>query len=254
MKHLFAILFSLFALSGFSQQKELLIKYDYKDSGYRTQPTGELRAFHVKELFTLTTLMPMGPTAENPLGELHESKAYIYKNRERNQLVSEELALGKYYVMDSLNLFQWQLKEEEINIMGYKCRRAESKYRGRDYVVYFTVELPFKAAPWKFHGLPGVVLKAYSKDKFLSMEAVEIKTINHKPMLNPYRKQKFITWDEYAAYYKKGMKYLMESSKAEDAKMGGKGQGVTAAPPNIEIIMKGNRRTADDILKEYQAK
>ena len=75
------------------------------------------------------------------------------------------------YIKEPLNLFQWKFEPETKTLLGYHCTKATCTFRGRDYVAFFTRELPFKAAPWKFHGLPGVVLEVYSTDNIVKWEA-----------------------------------------------------------------------------------
>lgn len=44
--------------------------------------------------------------------------------------------------------------------MGYKCRKARLKYEGMDSLVSPPPDLPISSGSWKFHGLPGLILKA----------------------------------------------------------------------------------------------
>ncbi|WP_421919145.1 GLPGLI family protein [Marinifilum sp.] len=75
------------------------------------------------------------------------------------------------YIKEPLNLFQWKFEPETKTLLGYHCTKATCTFRGRDYVAFFTRELPFKAAPWKFHALPGVVLEVYSTDNIVRWKA-----------------------------------------------------------------------------------
>jgi GLPGLI family protein len=56
--------------------------------------------------------------------------------------------------------FEWKLQADTTTILGYKCIKATTTFRGRDYEVWFTPFIPIRQGPWKFSGLPGLILKA----------------------------------------------------------------------------------------------
>ena len=64
-------------------------------------------------------------------------------------------------------LFDWQLLDGDSIVCGYSCHKATTIFRGRIWTVWYTLDLPYSDGPWKFCGLPGLVLYAYdSEDKF----------------------------------------------------------------------------------------
>ena len=64
-------------------------------------------------------------------------------------------------------LFDWQLQDGDSIVCGYPCHKAITTFRGRTWTVWYTLDLPYSDGPWKFCGLPGLVLYAYdSEDKF----------------------------------------------------------------------------------------
>jgi GLPGLI family protein len=64
-------------------------------------------------------------------------------------------------------LFDWQLLDGDSIVCGYPCHKAVTTFRGRIWTVWYTLDLPYSDGPWKFCGLPGLVLYAYdSEDKF----------------------------------------------------------------------------------------
>ncbi len=64
-------------------------------------------------------------------------------------------------------LFDWQLLDGDSIVCGYPCHKATTIFRGRIWTVWYTLDLPYSDGPWKFCGLPGLVLYAYdSGDKF----------------------------------------------------------------------------------------
>ena len=99
---------------------------------------------------------------------------------------------------EPLNLFNWKLCNETKDILGYNCNKATCTFRGRDYEAWFTRKIPFKAAPWKFHGLPGVILEVYTTDDFLKWTAKELEIRSPQTKIEfPSKGLKIIELEEY---------------------------------------------------------
>lgn len=54
---------------------------------------------------------------------------------------------------------QWQITSDSMDLLGYLCQKATCRFRGRDYEAWFTMQVPLSNGPWKFGGLPGLILK-----------------------------------------------------------------------------------------------
>lgn len=64
-----------------------------------------------------------------------------------------------YLVEDEVPMMNWIVDEKSHKkIAGYDCVKATANFRGSDIVAYFTKDLPYSAGPFKFYGLPGVIL------------------------------------------------------------------------------------------------
>jgi GLPGLI family protein len=55
-------------------------------------------------------------------------------------------------------LMQWQIHEESKQINGYNCQKASTQFRGRSYEAWFSSEVPTPFGPYKFYGLPGIIV------------------------------------------------------------------------------------------------
>ena len=69
---------------------------------------------------------------------------------------------------------QWTLAEETQTIHGYRCQKATCRWRGRDYVAWFTTEIPIQRGPWKFGGLPGLIVKISDVKQEYNFELVKL--------------------------------------------------------------------------------
>lgn len=65
-----------------------------------------------------------------------------------------------YLVEEEFPKLNWEIEQETKVIGGYNCQKAETHFKGRDYIAWFTTDIPFQAGPWKLQGLPGLILEA----------------------------------------------------------------------------------------------
>ena len=70
----------------------------------------------------------------------------------------------------------WTLSEDTITISGYLCQQATATFRGVEWQVYYTEEVPSSAGPWRLRGLPGLIVKAESKAHTFSLAELRQET------------------------------------------------------------------------------
>ena len=57
----------------------------------------------------------------------------------------------------------WILSEDTMTVSGYLCQQATVTFRGVEWAVWYTEEIPSSAGPWRLRGLPGLIVKAESE-------------------------------------------------------------------------------------------
>lgn len=67
----------------------------------------------------------------------------------------------------------WKLLNESQTINTFSCKKATLRYKGRDWVAWYAPEIPLPYGPYKFTGLPGLVIKMESEDGEFSFELVK---------------------------------------------------------------------------------
>ncbi|TKC06241.1 GLPGLI family protein [Pedobacter frigoris] len=65
----------------------------------------------------------------------------------------------KFQYVDEIGALPWKISKETDTVASYTCQKATLNFRGRDYVAWFTEDVPVNDGPWKFGGLPGLILK-----------------------------------------------------------------------------------------------
>jgi len=61
----------------------------------------------------------------------------------------------------------WTIENETKSVGNFLCSKATTTFRGRDYIAWFSYEIPLPFGPWKFSGLPGLILEVYDKEMAL---------------------------------------------------------------------------------------
>jgi GLPGLI family protein len=84
----------------------------------------------------------------------------IYKNYDNKQITSmENLGFFDYTVQEPISNIDWQIQTDTMQIVGYVCQKAICQFKGRNYEAWFTPSINVSEGPWKFTGLPGLILK-----------------------------------------------------------------------------------------------
>lgn len=64
----------------------------------------------------------------------------------------------RFVYTEPASLLDWKLEEETKTIEGFACQKATCELGGRTWVAWFSSEIPFNSGPYKFGGLPGLII------------------------------------------------------------------------------------------------
>lgn len=82
----------------------------------------------------------------------------------------------KTYIVQERNAkIGWKIFNEFKMINGVKVQKAKGDFRGRKYVAWFSPDIPVKYGPWKFNGLPGLILSISDEKNEVAFHANSIK-------------------------------------------------------------------------------
>ncbi|SDH85919.1 GLPGLI family protein [Chryseobacterium taeanense] len=54
---------------------------------------------------------------------------------------------------------EWKILPEKQKIGEYNAQKATTNYGGREWIAWFSTDIPFQDGPYKFYGLPGLIVK-----------------------------------------------------------------------------------------------
>lgn len=136
--------------------------------------------------FYNATKFEMDSLLETPgkLNELIAFKRYdqnlnyeIKKNRSTNTIDYYKKFSGVAIWVPENESIKWTLLDENKKIGSWNCQKAQADYRGRTWEAWFTTEIPISDGPYKFSGLPGLIVTIKDTENQHAFELIQIKTI-----------------------------------------------------------------------------
>lgn len=106
-------------------------------------------------------------------------KTYVYKNYPTGKItVTDGLSAQDYIYEDELNAQKWEVLDSTKAVLGNSCQMAKCTFRGRQWLAWFAPEIPKGDGPWKFGGLPGLILEVYDIGKQYNFLAIGLEKID----------------------------------------------------------------------------
>jgi len=162
------------------------------------------------------------------------------------------LEMDKYKVTDKRRL-DWKILPIKEKIGELNTQKASVSFAGRTWTAWFATDIPIQDGPYKFHGLPGLIIKLEDKTQSHSFVLKEIKKLpadyqweseNNIKSFNAtipldeikYKKQ-FLDFRNNPA---KGLRQMVSSNQKTRI------IDVTGKPLDIEKLIKDKERTAKE--------
>lgn len=61
--------------------------------------------------------------------------------------------------------FDWKILSDKEKIGEYNTQKATTEFGGRKWTAWFSTDIPFQDGPYKFYGLPGLIVKIEDEGK-----------------------------------------------------------------------------------------
>ncbi len=82
---------------------------------------------------------------------------------------------------------KWNIKMEFDTVLSYRCQKATTRFRGRNYEAWFTSDIPIGNGPWKLGGLPGLILKVSDQQHYYNFDCIGLEKLNKKEPIKFYQ-------------------------------------------------------------------
>lgn len=210
MKLYITILLVLVTKLCFSQNTNIAVTYksllndDLNEFGSYMFNKGELITNSKESLYfetPLDTIFQMENFGNVSTSNNHYRFTY-YKDLVKNVVIYDRSYSLKQIVADDNYKIDWTLTNNTKKILTHKCQEAIGQFRGRRYSAFFATDISIPNGPFKFDGLPGLILEVKSEDGAVSIIATEIKQ-SDSLIVNPFTGKNYKSWSDFMTSYGK---------------------------------------------------
>jgi len=116
------------------------------------------------------------------------TEVYKYFQTNKEVVTTRIQALkGAYIYEEPIPIQNWFITKERKQILSYDCQKAETFFHGRKYEAWFSISIPISNGPWKFGGLPGLILAVSDTQHYYDFECIGIKSLKAKEPIYKYK-------------------------------------------------------------------
>lgn len=123
------------------------------------------------------------------------STTTIFKNYPEGKITTiDRIPMSSYIYEEEIPEPHWNLSSDTLTVCGYSCQKATTTLFGRNYTAWYAPEIPISNGPWKFSGLPGLILRVEDDKKHYTFECISIEKMTHsEPIYIPISNSRFKT-------------------------------------------------------------
>ncbi|MGO4709937.1 GLPGLI family protein [Chryseobacterium sp. 2TAF14] len=100
------------------------------------------------------------------------------------------LDMSKYKVSDNREM-NWKILPDKEKIGDFNTQKASLYFAGRLWTAWFVSDIPIQDGPYKFHGLPGLIIKIEDKTKSHAFVLKEVRKGSDKEWVSDNEKKSF---------------------------------------------------------------
>lgn len=163
-------------------------------------------------------------------------------------LFFNRLDMDEYKVSDERKL-DWKILQDKKKIGEFNTQKATVNFAGRQWTAWFVTDIPIQDGPYKFHGLPGLIVK------------LEDKTNSHSYILKEIKNLKDQEWKSQEESHRFGAliplnqeKYKKQFLDYRDNPTKGMRQMLASGTKIMMTDEKGNKLDINDMIRQRERK
>lgn len=102
---------------------------------------------------------------------------HIYKEPAKNLITTTDHVLmeGCFVYEESMSDIVWNITCDTTTINNFAVQKATTSFGGREWTAWFTNDIPYSDGPYKFCGLPGLIIKLIDNKRhfFFQLQSID---------------------------------------------------------------------------------
>lgn len=124
---------------------------------------------------TMELLYSKGESIYRQEATASDNSSAVYKNMQKRICLSKESIIDRpFLIRDDFTAPKWEFINESMEICGLKCQKAIDS---TGVTAWYCPEIPINDGPYRYFGLPGLILKIENKGKIFTAENVQTKDV-----------------------------------------------------------------------------
>lgn len=121
------------------------------------------------------------------MGTIHVIPATNYQIFKSDDAILTKEAIDgqRYRFTNNLNLYidnprnmNWIISSDTMTIHSIFCQKATLAHEGRQWEAWFAPEIPINNGPYKFQGLPGLIIEISDSQRYFAFELLSLSDID----------------------------------------------------------------------------
>ncbi|WP_313101336.1 GLPGLI family protein [Epilithonimonas sp.] len=174
---------------------------------------------------------------------------WVTKYPNSNQLIHTTFMMSDKYKVKQDVEFNWKLTNEFSKILNYAVQKATTEFGGRKWTAWFTKDIPIQDGPYKFRGLPGLILRIEDSTKSHIWELKGIRS-NQKEFVYPDLKNYRIIELNHNQFIKKFKNYRQNPTADLVGQIPDQHDSTGKFRTSAEIIKELNQMALEKLAKD----
>jgi GLPGLI family protein len=130
----------------------------------------------LSEIDSIETLQAAGNSIAKSTKKITASNLKFRVLKTDDDIIYSDLIFReRFHYVESKSNIVWKIHPDILNIQGLSCQKATTQYGGRNWTAWFASSIPIFDGPYKFSGLPGLIVQIHDGSNYFIFNLINFK-------------------------------------------------------------------------------